>query len=74
MPVVHKIFAAATERGEVDPGRLTPRIRALPVDLLRNEILTSLQPMPDEGIDEIVDTIVLPLVRPAEAAGDERQT
>jgi hypothetical protein len=30
--------------------------------------------MPDEGIDEIVDTIVLPLVRPAEAAGDERQT
>jgi AcrR family transcriptional regulator len=69
-PVVHKIFAAAIERGEVDPGRLTPRIRSLPMDLLRNEVLETLQPMRDEGIDEIVDTIVLPLVRPA--AGDER--
>jgi AcrR family transcriptional regulator len=73
-PVVHTIFAAATERGDADPDRLTPRIRALPVDLLRNEILTTLQPMRDEDIDEIVDTIVLPLVRPVEAAGDDRQT
>ena len=73
-PVVHTIFAAATERGEADPGRLTPRIRALPVDLLRNEIFTTMQPMRDEDIDEIVDTIVLPLVRPVEAAGNARQT
>jgi AcrR family transcriptional regulator len=70
-PVVHKIFAAAVERGEADPGRLTPRIRVLPMDLLRNEILTTLQPMRDEDINEIVDTIVLPLVRPAETASDE---
>jgi len=73
-PVVHKIFAVAIERGEVDPGRLTPRIRSLPMDLLRSEVLKTLQPMRDEGIDEIVDTIVLPLVRPVEAAGDARQT
>jgi hypothetical protein len=73
-PVVHKIFATAIERGEVDPGRLTPRIRSLPIDLLSNEFLTTLQPMRDEAIEEIVDTIVLPLVRPAGAAGDERQT
>jgi AcrR family transcriptional regulator len=72
-PVVHAIFAAAIERGEADPGRLTLRIRSLPVDLLRSEILTTLQPMRDEDIDEIVDTIVLPLVRPAETARDERQ-
>jgi tetracycline repressor-like protein len=63
-PVAHTIFAAAIERGEADPGRLTPRIRSLPVDLLSNEVLKTLQPMPDEGIDEIVDTIILPLVRP----------
>jgi AcrR family transcriptional regulator len=73
-PVIHKIFVAAIERGEADPGRLTPRIRSLPVDLLLNEVLKTLQPMRDEGIDEIVDTIVLPLVRPVEAAGDEQQT
>jgi AcrR family transcriptional regulator len=66
-PVVHKIFAAATERGEADPGRLTPRIRTLPVALLHNEVLNTLQPMRDEDIEEIVDTIVLPLVRPAKA-------
>jgi AcrR family transcriptional regulator len=72
-PVVHKVFAAAIGRGEADPGRLTPRIRSLPMDLLRNEVLTTLHPMRDEDIDEIVDTIVLPLVRPAEAARDERQ-
>jgi AcrR family transcriptional regulator len=72
-PVAHTIFAAAIERGEADPGRLTPRIRSLPVDLLLNEVLKTLQPMPDEGIDEIVDTIVLPLVRPALAARDKRQ-
>jgi AcrR family transcriptional regulator len=72
--VVHKIFAAATGRGEADPGRLTPRIRSLPVDLLRNEVLTTLQPMPDDDIDEIIDTIILPLVRPAETARGERQT
>lgn len=73
-PVVHKVFAAAIERGEVDPDRLTPRIRSLPMDLLRGEVLKTLQPMRDKGIDEIVDTIVLPLVRSVEAAEDECQT
>jgi len=70
--VIHKIFAAAIERGEADPGRLTPRIRGLPVGLLRNEVLTTLQPMRDEDIEEIVDTIVLPLIRPAETGRDGR--
>jgi AcrR family transcriptional regulator len=73
-PAVDKIFAAAIERGEADPRGLTPRIRALPMDLLRNEVLTTLQPMRDEGISEIIDTIVLPLVRPVEAARDEHRT
>ena len=68
-PIAHKIFAAAVERGEADPGRLTPRIRTLPVDLLIKEVITTLHPMRDEDIDEIVDTIILPLVRPAEAPG-----
>jgi AcrR family transcriptional regulator len=65
--VAHKVFAAAVERGEADPGRLTPRIQSLPMDLLRNEVLITLQPMRDEDIHEIVDTIVLPLIRPCTA-------
>ena len=72
-PVIHKVFAAAAERGEIDPSRLTPWIQSLPVALLSYEIHSTLRPMRDEDIDEIVDTIVLPLVRPAGAAGGEGQ-
>lgn len=51
------------ERGEVDPDRLTPRIAALPGDLLRHELLMTLKPPSPETITEIVDDIFLPLVR-----------
>ena len=58
------VLAAGVERGEADPDRLIPRIRALPVDLLRHHVLFTLAPMSNEGIEEIVDRIFLPLVRP----------
>ncbi|MCO6003758.1 TetR/AcrR family transcriptional regulator C-terminal ligand-binding domain-containing protein [Actinoallomurus purpureus] len=51
-------------RGEIDPARLTPRIAELATDLLRHELLMTLQPVPEETITEIVDDIFLPLVRP----------
>jgi len=60
-------------RRGVVAGALLDDPRALPVGLLRNEVLTTLPPMRDEEIEEIVDTIVLPLIRPAETARDERQ-
>ncbi|MFY4722131.1 TetR-like C-terminal domain-containing protein [Streptomyces sp. LaBMicrA B280] len=63
-PVLDQILAAAAERGELDPDRLTARIRSLPVDLLRHHAFMTFQAMPDDGIEEIVDTIFLPLVRP----------
>jgi AcrR family transcriptional regulator len=63
--VLDRILGAAVERGEADPDRLTARIRSLPVDLLRHHVFLTFQPMPDDGIEEIVDTIFLPLVRPA---------
>jgi AcrR family transcriptional regulator len=62
-PRGHLIFERAVERGEIDPKKLTPRIISLPFDLLRHELMTTLQPVPDAVIDEIVDDIVLPLVR-----------
>ncbi|MBN9619733.1 MAG: TetR/AcrR family transcriptional regulator [Actinobacteria bacterium] len=57
------IFDRAIARGEIEADALTPRIAALPFDLLRHELIMSLQPIDDAAIEEIVDTIFLPLVR-----------
>ncbi|WP_460358130.1 TetR-like C-terminal domain-containing protein [Actinoallomurus acanthiterrae] len=60
---VDEVLRRGIERGEVDPDRLTRRIAELPTDLLRHELLMTLQPAPDATITEIVDDIFLPLVR-----------
>ncbi|RKE18905.1 TetR/AcrR family transcriptional regulator [Streptomyces sp. TLI_171] len=57
------IFERAVARGEARPEKLSPRIRALPFDLLRQELLTTHAPVPDDVLAEIVDTVFLPLVR-----------
>ncbi|MFD0531902.1 TetR-like C-terminal domain-containing protein [Kitasatospora arboriphila] len=57
------LFERAAARGEIDPDRLSDRIKALPFDLLRHEILTTYAPVPDHVLEEIVDTIFLPLLR-----------
>jgi AcrR family transcriptional regulator len=59
-----EIIRRGIERGEIDAAKLTPRIAALPFDLMRHELMMTLQPLSDETIDEIVDDIFLPLVRP----------
>ena len=53
----------AVDRGEVRPGQISERIARLPGDLFRYEIMMTLKPLGDEAIEEIVDTIFLPLVR-----------
>jgi AcrR family transcriptional regulator len=57
------IYERAEARGELRPGQLTERIRSLPFDLLRHEFLMTFAPVLDETLQEIVDTIFLPLVR-----------
>lgn len=57
------LFGRAVDRGEIAPDALTPRIKSLPFDLLRHEILTTFTPAPDHVLEEIVDTVLLPLVR-----------
>ena len=42
--------------------QVTERIARVPVDLFRYEILMTLRPVSDEAIEEIVDTIFLPLL------------
>jgi AcrR family transcriptional regulator len=58
------IFQRAVDRGEIRPEHLSDRIKSLPFDLLRHEILVTFAPVPDRVLEEIVDTIFLPLVRP----------
>jgi AcrR family transcriptional regulator len=60
---VETILERAVARGEIDPEKLTPRRASLPFDLFRHDVLMTLEPVPDETIEEIVDTIFLPLVR-----------
>lgn len=52
----------AVDRGEIKQEQVTERIARLPGDLFRYEILMTLRPLSDETIEEIVDTIFLPLV------------
>jgi AcrR family transcriptional regulator len=61
---VELIYARAIERGELDAAKLTRRIARLPFDLVRQQITMTLEPVPASAIEEIVDTIFLPLVRP----------
>jgi AcrR family transcriptional regulator len=61
------VYERAAARGEIDLSGLSPRIRGLPFALLQLELLTTLKPVPAAAIEEIVDTIVLPLFHPAAA-------
>lgn len=63
---VEQILARGVERGEVDPNRLTPRIVDLPFTLFRHEYMMTFRPVPVSVLAELIDTIVLPLIRPVE--------
>jgi AcrR family transcriptional regulator len=71
MPV---ILQRASERGEVDLDRITPRVAMLPFDLFRHEVLTSFAPVTAAAVTEIIDDVFLPLVhlRTLPAAADGR--
>jgi AcrR family transcriptional regulator len=60
--VLEQVIQRAIDRGEIQPGQLTDRIARVPLDLFRYEILMTLQPLSDDAIEEIVDTIFLPLL------------
>ncbi|SFB87434.1 transcriptional regulator, TetR family [Nocardioides terrae] len=60
--VMDALLDRAVQRGEIDGARLTPRIRDLPFSLFRHEVLMTLRPVPQKVMEEIIDTIFLPLV------------
>ena len=57
-----EIWQRASTRGEVDLRTLTPRLRALPFDLVSAELARTHRALPRATIEEILDSIVLPLV------------
>ncbi|MDQ4010214.1 MAG: TetR/AcrR family transcriptional regulator [Actinomycetota bacterium] len=50
-------------RGEVRATALTPRIAGVGPDLLRQHFLVHRSPIPDQVLVEIVDDVIIPLIR-----------
>lgn len=61
--LVDEIYRRGIERGEVRPGLRGTRAMTVAHDLLRNEFVTRGAPIPESVIEEILETIYLPLVR-----------
>ena len=68
------ILERAAARGEVHLDQITPRIAALPVDLLRHEVFVSGAPVPNAAILEIVDEVFLPLACRDSGEADHRRS
>lgn len=56
------IIERAVERGEIDPGRLKPRIVSLPLDLVRHDFIVNSAPVSESTLIDIVDNLFLPLL------------
>ncbi|TDD24142.1 TetR/AcrR family transcriptional regulator [Nonomuraea diastatica] len=63
--ITRVILRRAADRGQIEPGPPCARIVRLPIDLLRNEYLMSRGPLPAGTVTEIIDDVVMPLLRPA---------
>jgi AcrR family transcriptional regulator len=61
--VMADIVDQAVARGELGPRPLAARVISLPVDLLRHELLMTLEAAAPEVIASIVDDVFLPLAR-----------
>ncbi len=59
---LEKIVARAVARGELPDVPRPARVINLPFDLLRHDMLLTLQAVPDEALVEIVDDVWLPLL------------
>jgi hypothetical protein len=61
--LINEVYARAAARGEIDPDRLMARVKAVPFDLIGNEIMMTLRPVPPRVIAEIVNEVVMPLLK-----------
>jgi AcrR family transcriptional regulator len=63
--VMNQALAHAATRGEARE-HVPERVARLPLDLIRHELILTHQPPSGETLEEIVDQIFLPLVRPTD--------
>jgi len=61
--IMTEILNRGIGRGEIAAAKLTPRLAALPFDLVRYQLMILRQPLSAQDIEEIIDRIFLPLVR-----------
>jgi len=61
--IITEILTRGVGRGEIAAEKLTPRLAALPFDLVRYQLMVMRQPLSAQDIEEIIDRIFLPLVR-----------
>jgi len=61
--IMMEILDRGIRRGEIAADKLTPRLAALPFDLVRYQLMVLQQPLSAQDMEEIVDRIFLPLVR-----------
>ena len=61
--IMTEILTRGIGRGEIAAEKLTPRLAALPFDLVRYQLVVMRQPVSAQDIEEIIDRIFLPLVR-----------
>lgn len=57
------LIRRSAARGEVRPGALTPRVASVGPSLMRDHFLTHATPVTDDVIVEIVDQVLVPLIR-----------
>ncbi|WP_404713678.1 TetR/AcrR family transcriptional regulator [Sphingomonas sp. MMS24-J13] len=65
---LERVLNRGVQRGELDRDRITPRILALPLNLLRYEVITTRKAASKKSIEEVVDTVFLPLVEKRQSA------
>jgi AcrR family transcriptional regulator len=63
----------AVRRGEIGPGRISPRVASLPLDLVRHELVMRQAPVPHTVLVEIVDEVFLPLIAASRTASQPHE-
>lgn len=69
-----EVYRRAHERGEIDLSRIPQDVLDLPFQLVRHDVLLTLQPVPSARIRSIVDDIFWPLATAASHPGPAAQS
>jgi len=68
--LLHELLAAGVRRGEVRADALVPACVSVGPALLRQKFIESGQPVCDQSVRELVDHVLLPMLRPADGPKD----